>query len=459
MAEAVARIARHGVDQYLDVGAGLPTRPSTHATAQALLPAARVVYIDRDPVVVTHATDLVPAGVRYQDGDLNEPEALLAALGYRPASATRSRAGPPAPAAAIDFSRPVCLVLALIVQALEPGTARSVVAVLVKALAPGSYLVATAGAGDAGRLPDSVWPSGATEADLAAFFGGLDLLPPGSHPARRRAVRRRREAVPGRGLVDEIADGVFVAHRRPVHDDDHGRGRRRRRLPAHRPGGDGRRPGRARGLAGGARAAPGRGLVHPPALGSPALVARVRPGAEVRDAARGRGRRPGAARARHRGGGRSPRPRPDVVRPGRAAARPRDRLGRAARGRLPARRARARARRGAAAGRGRADRGGHALRPRDPAARPGVGRPVRRLPAGTRAARERAGRARAGARPRSRRRPGRVPPPGRRRPRLPGRDRGRRGPGRRTPHRRTLDRRLAPRRARPAPRTRPHRRR
>ena len=69
--------------------------------------------------------------------------------------------------------------LALIVQALEPGTARSVVAVLVKALAPGSYLVATAGAGDAGRLPDSVWPSGATEADLAAFFGGLDLLPPG----------------------------------------------------------------------------------------------------------------------------------------------------------------------------------------------------------------------------------------------------------------------------------------
>jgi hypothetical protein len=161
VAAAVARIAGHGVDQYLDIGAGLPTRPSTHATAQAQLPAARVVYIDRDPVVVTHATDLVPAGVRYQVGDLTEPEALLDALG------------------AIDFSRPVCLVLALIVQALEPGTARSVVGVLVKALAPGSYLVATAGAGDAGRLPDSVWPSGATEADLGAFFGGLDLLPPG----------------------------------------------------------------------------------------------------------------------------------------------------------------------------------------------------------------------------------------------------------------------------------------
>jgi len=161
-ADAVARIARQGVDQYLDVGAGLPTRPSTHATARAALPAARVAYIDRDPVVVTHGTDLVPPGVRYQDGDLTEPEALLAVL-----------------AGFIDFSRPVCLVIALIVQALEPGTARAVVGVLVKALPPGSYLVATVGAGDAGRLPDSVWPAGLTEADLASFFGGLELLAPG----------------------------------------------------------------------------------------------------------------------------------------------------------------------------------------------------------------------------------------------------------------------------------------
>jgi S-adenosyl methyltransferase len=175
VADAVARIARQGVDQYLDVGAGLPTRPSTHATARAQLPAARVVYIDRDPVVVEHGTDLVPPGVRYRNGDLTEPEALLAAL-----------------AGTIDFSRPVCLVLALVVQALEPGTARAVVGVLVKALPPGSYLVATVGAGEAGRLPDSVWPAAATEADLAAFFGGLDLLPPG--------ISRHDEVLSGVGV-------------------------------------------------------------------------------------------------------------------------------------------------------------------------------------------------------------------------------------------------------------------
>jgi hypothetical protein len=148
---------------------------------------------------VEHAASLIPRGVRYQGGDLTEPEALLAALSYpgtappagpahgqpahgQPAPAqpaARARPPRPEPPGFIDFSRPVCLVLALIVQALEPGTARAVVGVLVKALPPGSYLVATVGATGAGRLPDSVWPAAATEGDLAAFFGGLDLLPPG----------------------------------------------------------------------------------------------------------------------------------------------------------------------------------------------------------------------------------------------------------------------------------------
>jgi hypothetical protein len=174
VADSVAHIARQGVDQYLDIGAGLPTAPSVHQTARALLPAARVAYIDRDPAVVAPGTALVPAGVRYAGGDLTEPEALLAALTF------------------LDLSRPVCLVLALVVHAIEPGTARAVVGVLVKALPPGSYLVVTAGAGDAGRLPDSVWAAGLTEADLASFFAGLDLLPPG--------ITRHGEVLCGTGV-------------------------------------------------------------------------------------------------------------------------------------------------------------------------------------------------------------------------------------------------------------------
>ncbi|MGH3211339.1 MAG: SAM-dependent methyltransferase [Trebonia sp.] len=163
-AGAVTRIARSGVDQYLDLGSGLPTRPATHEAARAILPAARVAYVDRDPLVTAHGRALVPAGVRYVQGDLAEPEAILACgdlTGF------------------IDFSRPACLVLTLVLHVLDPGTARAVVGVLVRALAPGSYLVVTAAAGDSVALPESVWPGRFTADDLASFFAGLDLVPPG----------------------------------------------------------------------------------------------------------------------------------------------------------------------------------------------------------------------------------------------------------------------------------------
>ena len=163
-AEVITRIARSGVDQYLDLGAGLPTRPSTHEVAKAILPPARVAYVDRDPTVTAHGQALVPAGVRYVEGDLAEPEAILASGDL---------------AGFIDLSRPVCLVLALVVHVLDPGTARAVVGVLVRALAPGSYLVATAGAGESGGLPESVWPGRFSADDLGSFFAGLDLVPPG----------------------------------------------------------------------------------------------------------------------------------------------------------------------------------------------------------------------------------------------------------------------------------------
>jgi hypothetical protein len=163
-ADGVTRIARAGVDQYLDLGSGLPTRPSTHESARAILPGARVAYVDREPVVIEHGRGLVPPSVRYVLGDLAEPEAILASgdlTGF------------------IDFSRPVCLVLTLVHHVLDPGTARAVTGVLVRRLAPGSYLVVTAAGPQAGGLPESVWPGGLVAADVASFFAGLDLLPPG----------------------------------------------------------------------------------------------------------------------------------------------------------------------------------------------------------------------------------------------------------------------------------------
>lgn len=161
-AASLETVARGGVDQYVDVGSGLPTRPSCHGVARTILPRARVAYVDRDPAVVQHIASLVPPGVRSFEGDLAEPEALLGDLG-----------------GFIDFGRPVCLVLAMVLQVLEPPTARAVAGVLIRALPPGSYVLITAGAGERGRLPDAVSPRGFEPDDIAGFFAGFDLLPPG----------------------------------------------------------------------------------------------------------------------------------------------------------------------------------------------------------------------------------------------------------------------------------------
>jgi hypothetical protein len=162
-ATAVAACAAGGVAQFIDVGCGLPTSPAVHEAALRARREARVVYVDRDPAVVAHAAALVPRTVRVIEGDLAEPEALLWSM--RPL---------------LDLSRPACLVLALVVQALpDAGLARAVVDVLVRGLAPGSCLIMTAGHGDDGRLPDGVTGASLAERDFESFFAGLDLLPPG----------------------------------------------------------------------------------------------------------------------------------------------------------------------------------------------------------------------------------------------------------------------------------------
>jgi S-adenosyl methyltransferase len=168
-----------GIRQFLDIGTGLPTASNTHEVAQAAGPAARVVYVDNDPIVLTHARALLTGTsdgeTAYLEADLRDPEAIV-----RAASAT------------LDFGRPVALML-LIVLHLIPDTddPYGIVATLLRALPSGSYLVLAHPASDirpaqqaemTRRVNERMSGPKATMRDRAAvtrFFGGLELLEPG----------------------------------------------------------------------------------------------------------------------------------------------------------------------------------------------------------------------------------------------------------------------------------------
>ncbi len=120
-----------GITQFLDIGAGLPTKQSVHEVAKWVNPACRVAYVDYDPVVVSHGKAMLAerdCSIVVQE-DLRNPEAL---------------ASNPEIQAHLDFSRPIGLILVNILHWIpDADRPRQVLAALRDALAPGSYLVLT----------------------------------------------------------------------------------------------------------------------------------------------------------------------------------------------------------------------------------------------------------------------------------------------------------------------------
>jgi O-methyltransferase involved in polyketide biosynthesis len=169
--------ADHGVKQFLDIGTGLPTADNTHQVAQRAVPSARVVYVDNDPLVLTHANALLtgsPEGqTTYLNADLREPDRILAAA-----------------ADTLDFSEPIALLLmGILGHITDYEEARSIVRRLTEALPSGSYLVLY----DATNVVDptsaeaiEIWNRSAEPPyvlrdprQLEGFFDGLEILPPG----------------------------------------------------------------------------------------------------------------------------------------------------------------------------------------------------------------------------------------------------------------------------------------
>jgi S-adenosyl methyltransferase len=146
LARAVRYLAAEaGIRQFLDIGTGLPTENNTHEVAQAIVPDCRIVYADNDPIVLARARALLsstPQGAcAYVDADLRDPVRILD-------QAART----------LDFGQPVAIMLLGILQLIpDVDNPYRIVAALLGAVPPGSFLAISHPASDAGPRHGIRW--------------------------------------------------------------------------------------------------------------------------------------------------------------------------------------------------------------------------------------------------------------------------------------------------------------
>jgi SAM-dependent methyltransferase len=175
---AVTFLLEQGIDQFLDIGSGIPTAGNVHEIVHRIRPDARVIYVDIDPVAVTYSQTILQGSqnVAAIDGDVREPDELLAHAEVR---------------SMIDFQRPVAiLMVALLHFVPADAEAQRVVQALAAAVPVGSYLVIShvtneylsqeVIAESEAVYARSTTPSKLrSRAQIAALFEGLEFVEPG----------------------------------------------------------------------------------------------------------------------------------------------------------------------------------------------------------------------------------------------------------------------------------------
>jgi hypothetical protein len=170
-----------GIRQFLDIGTGLPNEDNVHAVAQQAAPDAKVVYVDNDPLVLKQASTLLestPQGATaYINGDLSDPADIL------------MRA-----AVTLDLTQPVAVMLiAILHHVRDEEDPYGIVAELVEAIPPGSYLVVSHMARDINademaeleQVPEKLSQpvqyhfAMRTKPEVTRFLDGLDIVDPG----------------------------------------------------------------------------------------------------------------------------------------------------------------------------------------------------------------------------------------------------------------------------------------
>ncbi|KAF4407849.1 SAM-dependent methyltransferase [Streptomyces lycii] len=181
----LGRAVRHlagdvGIRQFLDIGTGIPTADNTHEVAQRSQPTARVVYVDNDPIVLTHARTLLVSteegATDYVEADLRDPGRIIEEAGRT-----------------LDLERPVGLTLMAVLQYIpDADDPYAIVSRLLDALAPGSHVALSHPASDVAdeevaasmrvyneRAAKHAAATPRSHAEVSRFFGGTRLLEPG----------------------------------------------------------------------------------------------------------------------------------------------------------------------------------------------------------------------------------------------------------------------------------------
>ena len=194
LARAVRFLATEaGITQFLDIGTGIPAANNTHEVAQAVIPSARVVYADHDPVVLLHARALLsgdPSGTTdYIEADLRDPGTIVRAA-----------------ARTLDFTKPVAIMLIAVMHLItDDDDPYGIVGQLTAAMAPGSYLALSQVASDIEREQVAEarrqynqrareTQRHRTHAEVTRFFDGLDLVEPGVVPVQQWRPATEAEA-------------------------------------------------------------------------------------------------------------------------------------------------------------------------------------------------------------------------------------------------------------------------
>jgi O-methyltransferase involved in polyketide biosynthesis len=213
LADAVTQLATdHGIRQFLDIGTGLPTADNTHDVAQRAAPESRVVYVDYDPVVLTHAKALLtssPAGMTdYIQADLRDNDTIVAGA-----------------ARTLDFTQPVAVILIGVLHFIpDDEDPYGALTRLMDAVPSGSYLVM-------GHAASDIAPEAAAELavrynamssatitprsreQVARFFDGLEMVPPGLVPISEWGLHGQIDTTIG-GLIGYVGIGKKPASSR-----------------------------------------------------------------------------------------------------------------------------------------------------------------------------------------------------------------------------------------------------